>query len=128
LQSPFDEKRSLDDQYPGDKPDDAGTNRINKCARCRDRDQPSNHTVTHHAWVGLTGTYFPHPQSRHDCSCCLWPRPQLSVMPQLKRRLRSDSPWYPTMKLFRQRSRGDWSRPVDEVRREIEKETHQCGE
>jgi tetratricopeptide (TPR) repeat protein len=28
---------------------------------------------------------------------------------------RSDTPWYPTMKLFRQRSRGDWGRVVAEV-------------
>jgi len=34
---------------------------------------------------------------------------------------RSDSPWYPTMKLFRQTSRGDWSGPVDAVARELER-------
>jgi tetratricopeptide (TPR) repeat protein len=28
---------------------------------------------------------------------------------------RSDSPWYPTMRLFRQRKRGDWSGPLAEV-------------
>ena len=30
-------------------------------------------------------------------------------------RQRSDSVWYPTMKLFRQPSGGDWPRVVDEV-------------
>lgn len=29
---------------------------------------------------------------------------------------RSDSPWYPTMRLFRQKSDGDWSGPIAEVR------------
>jgi hypothetical protein len=28
---------------------------------------------------------------------------------------RSDSPWYPTMRLFRQRSRGDWSEVLERV-------------
>jgi tetratricopeptide (TPR) repeat protein len=28
---------------------------------------------------------------------------------------RADSPWYPTMRLFRQKSRGDWSAPIAEV-------------
>jgi hypothetical protein len=28
---------------------------------------------------------------------------------------RTDTPWYPTMRLFRQRSAGDWSAPVEEV-------------
>jgi tetratricopeptide (TPR) repeat protein len=28
---------------------------------------------------------------------------------------RSDSPWYPTMRLFRQAARGDWREPVQEV-------------
>jgi ADP-heptose:LPS heptosyltransferase len=28
---------------------------------------------------------------------------------------RSDSPWYPTMRLFRQRRPGDWSTPVAEI-------------
>lgn len=32
---------------------------------------------------------------------------------------RYDSPWYPTMKLFRQESPGDWSGPVDSVCREL---------
>ena len=33
---------------------------------------------------------------------------------------RTDSPWYPTARLFRQRSAGDWSAPVAEMRRELE--------
>jgi len=32
---------------------------------------------------------------------------------------RSDSPWYPTMRIFRQKRRGDWSSVVDEVAREL---------
>ena len=28
---------------------------------------------------------------------------------------RTDSPWYPTMRLFRQRRRGDWRGVIDEV-------------
>jgi hypothetical protein len=30
---------------------------------------------------------------------------------------RSDSPWYPTMRLFRQNVPGDWGRPFEEIRR-----------
>jgi hypothetical protein len=33
---------------------------------------------------------------------------------------RSDSPWYPTMRLFRQRSEGVWSGPVEEVAQSLE--------
>lgn len=33
---------------------------------------------------------------------------------------REDTPWYPTMRLFRQRSPGDWSAPLQRVRRELE--------
>jgi len=32
---------------------------------------------------------------------------------------RDDSPWYPTMRLFRQERSGDWSGPVESVRREL---------
>jgi ADP-heptose:LPS heptosyltransferase len=32
---------------------------------------------------------------------------------------RSDSPWYPTMRLFRQREREDWRGLIDDVRRAI---------
>jgi hypothetical protein len=28
---------------------------------------------------------------------------------------RSDSPWYPTMRLFRQSRAGDWSAPVEQI-------------
>lgn len=33
---------------------------------------------------------------------------------------RSDTPWYPTMRLFRQRERGQWQPVLDEVKRELE--------
>ena len=32
---------------------------------------------------------------------------------------RDDSPWYPTMRLFRQRERGDWAPVVVEVARAL---------
>ncbi len=32
---------------------------------------------------------------------------------------RTDSPWYPTMRLFRQTGIGDWTGPVEQVRREL---------
>jgi Tfp pilus assembly protein PilF/ADP-heptose:LPS heptosyltransferase len=32
---------------------------------------------------------------------------------------RSDSPWYPTMRLFRQRQRGDWTAPINDAAREL---------
>ena len=28
---------------------------------------------------------------------------------------RDDSPWYPTLRLFRQETRGDWSHPVNRI-------------
>ncbi len=31
----------------------------------------------------------------------------------------SDSPWYPTMRLFRQTQRGDWSGPMEQIAREL---------
>jgi len=34
---------------------------------------------------------------------------------------RSDSPWYPNMKLFRQPKSGDWKSVVEEIRHEIDK-------
>jgi hypothetical protein len=34
---------------------------------------------------------------------------------------RDDSPWYPTAKLFRQKSIGDWPTVVDDVREELDK-------
>ena len=34
---------------------------------------------------------------------------------------RADSPWYPTMRLFRQRTVGDWGSVIGEVRAELEK-------
>jgi tetratricopeptide (TPR) repeat protein len=32
---------------------------------------------------------------------------------------RSDNPWYPSMRLFRQQSEGDWSAPLQELRRAL---------
>lgn len=32
---------------------------------------------------------------------------------------RSDSPWYPTLKMFRQREPGDWAQVIDDMRKEI---------
>ena len=32
---------------------------------------------------------------------------------------REDSPWYPTMRLFRQSTKGDWAEPVERVRRQL---------
>jgi tetratricopeptide (TPR) repeat protein len=32
---------------------------------------------------------------------------------------RSDSPWYPTMRLFRQKSRGDWAGVISEIRQAL---------
>jgi len=32
---------------------------------------------------------------------------------------RTDSPWYPTMRLFRQTAIGDWSGPIERVHREL---------
>ncbi|MGO8699427.1 MAG: tetratricopeptide repeat protein [Limisphaerales bacterium] len=32
---------------------------------------------------------------------------------------RSDSPWYPTMRLFRQTERGQWAQPIGQVAREL---------
>jgi ADP-heptose:LPS heptosyltransferase len=34
---------------------------------------------------------------------------------------REDSPWYPTMRLFRQKSAGDWDEVFERVREELEK-------
>ena len=33
---------------------------------------------------------------------------------------RTDSPWYPSMRLFRQPAIGDWDRPLDQLRPELE--------
>jgi hypothetical protein len=32
---------------------------------------------------------------------------------------RQDSPWYPTMRLFRQRRAGDWDRVIQEIASEL---------
>jgi ADP-heptose:LPS heptosyltransferase len=32
---------------------------------------------------------------------------------------RTDSPWYPTMRIFRQEAVGDWDRPLDRLRHEL---------
>src|SRR6202008_3970884 len=45
----------------------------------------------------------------------------LHVVPDWRWMLdRSDSPWYPTARLFRQPKRGDWAAVVAEVGRELE--------
>jgi hypothetical protein len=36
---------------------------------------------------------------------------------------REDSPWYPTMRLFRQRRLGDWGSVIERVKGELQKET-----
>jgi len=36
---------------------------------------------------------------------------------------REDSPWYPTMRLFRQRSRGDWDEVITRIKRGVEVES-----
>ena len=35
---------------------------------------------------------------------------------------RADSPWYPTMRLFRQGTRGDWEAVFEQVARELRRE------
>ena len=32
---------------------------------------------------------------------------------------RTDTPWYPTMRLFRQPAPGDWDTPLERVRQEL---------
>jgi hypothetical protein len=34
-------------------------------------------------------------------------------------RERTDSPWYPTMRLFRQSAIGDWETPLERLRQEL---------
>ena len=36
---------------------------------------------------------------------------------------REDSPWYPTMRLFRQRRMGDWTEPIERVVTELERKS-----
>jgi hypothetical protein len=36
---------------------------------------------------------------------------------------RSDTPWYPTMRLFRQASLGDWATPLGQVVDALQEET-----
>jgi ADP-heptose:LPS heptosyltransferase len=33
---------------------------------------------------------------------------------------RADSPWYPSLRLFRQKMRGDWAEVMERVKRELE--------
>jgi hypothetical protein len=37
---------------------------------------------------------------------------------------REDSPWYPTMKLFRQSKQGQWGDVIERIRRELVKVLH----
>jgi ADP-heptose:LPS heptosyltransferase len=46
----------------------------------------------------------------------------LAFMPDWRWMLeRSDTPWYPTMRFFRQKSRGDWAGVMREVKEAMEK-------
>jgi hypothetical protein len=36
-------------------------------------------------------------------------------------REREDSPWYPTMRLFRQRNQGEWATVIDEIEHELKR-------
>ncbi len=40
---------------------------------------------------------------------------------------RNDSPWYPSMRLFRQRADGDWSQQMAEIRSELQKLVSESG-
>jgi len=40
---------------------------------------------------------------------------------------RDDSPWYPTMKLFRQKKPGDWLSVVQEIKRELKNYSPRCN-
>jgi hypothetical protein len=40
---------------------------------------------------------------------------------------RSDSPWYPSVRLYRQATLGDWSGPVDAVARDLERLSRDRG-
>lgn len=41
---------------------------------------------------------------------------------------RNDTPWYPNMKLFRQKERGDWTSVINEVREELSKRTQETNQ
>jgi ADP-heptose:LPS heptosyltransferase len=36
---------------------------------------------------------------------------------------RNDSPWYPTMRLFRQKREDDWNKVIDDVARELQQQS-----
>jgi len=42
-------------------------------------------------------------------------------------RERTDSPWYPTARLFRQSGFGEWSSVIDTVRQELSRSGHRSG-
>jgi len=49
----------------------------------------------------------------------------LSAVPDWRwMRERTDSPWYPSARLFRQKAFGDWRPVVDEVRRALDAGEH----
>jgi hypothetical protein len=41
---------------------------------------------------------------------------------------RTDSPWYPTVRLFRQAAIGDWSGPIGRLQRELADVARRRGE
>jgi hypothetical protein len=40
---------------------------------------------------------------------------------------RTDSPWYPTMRLFRQRRIGDWATPIAQVAEALQRDSSDRG-
>jgi predicted esterase len=53
----------------------------------------------------------------------------LSAAPEWRwMRHRSDSPWYPTMRLFRQQTLGSWSSVFEEMKAELAKLVLQRGQ
>ena len=41
---------------------------------------------------------------------------------------REDSPWYPTMRLFRQHRRGDWESVIERVRAALTQRLERAGD
>jgi tetratricopeptide (TPR) repeat protein len=40
---------------------------------------------------------------------------------------RDDSPWYPTMRIFRQSEAGDWGKPIESIGKTLSKHVHTAG-